>query len=285
MPNRVYQRLFLLVGGCALSVLAPLQFADAVTVEEIEQAWRQRQQKFRSVDLAWMETQVVVRTEADLQGGPIGPTEEQVRRLGDKKHNFEHTCAQRLVFEGKRIRYEDNGRTWHVEEKQLTDLRQVTVFNGETGKRLRHREEANWPYQGSAGPSDSKRVHQLVFERWAIKPLRFFFQPFVLDAEVLRPYRIADAERQLGDVRCTILRRILPARVPVVASLWLDRDAGFVVARYTEERDGLVVGQLDVTYDRDPQRGPIPKAWTHAEYTSEGGIRFAVRAEVTSLNQ
>lgn len=243
-----------------------------VTIDQIVQAWRTRQQRARSFRFEWIETRT------DMKGGAMGP-EPNAPLNPTKDTTFESKCL--LVVDGRKSNYTYDGYIWGPEVDELLIRKYTCVYDGTESKDF------------LAAASDKYHPQGILF---GAKP------NFQLPTPPLRPpvwfYRSLDVElggfdqarlTVTGDTGsiagqdCNIVvQRSGGAGNAYETKLWLDPSQGFAVRRAVTMYAGRVTtSRLDISYGAKAGEW-VPVRWVYVR-TPNGEVRNQLDCRVTEF--
>jgi hypothetical protein len=255
--------------------------ASAATIGEVEAAWRNRESRIRTFDIKWKEERLLVRTEAELLGGVVGPSKEQQRLLDGEKREFRHTYHRRLAIDGAKTRYEDHQPSYFFDLGRYVDFHKIHAFDGARAKLHDFLDAPNvFKDKGVIAPETFDAQTFRISASDA--PILLHFLLLRTDPRYLTDFK-ATAERGIvNDVECLILRCLHPGKQPHTETLWIDAANEYAIMRRTEERPSHIMSQLDVSYRRDPTLGLIATAWERSTFFPDGAISSHTKATVES---
>jgi hypothetical protein len=187
-----------------------------------------------------------------------------------------------LVFDGVKVRYEDNHPRWRIPEGVLLQSISVNVTNGEIGK-------AYYPNgvgrtgkpQGficDRAEADLIKSDQLLALTINLRGLDPSISPYLL----MEAKRTGVRQSIDGDPceECTI---VLNKDKGLVASLWIDPERDFVVRRIRTLRQGRVIRQVNVQFQKDNHVGWLPAEWVRTQFDSSGRVLQTSTGVVTGI--
>lgn len=246
--------------------------ASAVTIPDIERAWRDRAARFQSVQIKWHESRFIpMGGIRGIEQSPFGGSTTSV-----PPEDVRHEYDAKLTIHGAMLRYETTEPVWNGSLNQFAPLEITSAFDGTTGTQLtRFTTAPRFPLKGHI--ADSPRLMTMLS---ATKPVLYAFSPQSDAMEGLRHYIVTPRPRALDESTCTVLLDTR-SQGALRRTLWVDAARNFVVRRWQSTLGSTVLSQTDVYYEHDPLRGQLPKKWKSVEYSGGGLITRAVEAQVT----
>lgn len=263
-----------LVGRCG-----PVQAAE-LTVEQIEAAWKRREDRTKAFTIEWVEKHHI----------PRAARSEMYKRRGmEERHNpnkevippadrfFEVKSS--LCVDDLAIRFETGRADWIQRQGQMVVVGYVGVWDKE-GKARTLREIGGPSGQTIGGIHQSGRGFE-PRERKIIPIFATFrathqrFRPFPL-----RDYTLTGRSLVVNGVRSPELEA---QQGRVRTRLWVVPTQECVISRYTEAIEGKLRAQIEVTYRHDPKTSLyVPTSWSVVS-SSVPDVQETIRAKVTSF--
>ncbi len=232
-----------------------------VTIEDILEVWKERQDKFKSArfELECQETIHKASTSffMNLERGISGsPKEFEPNPLRD----YLVKGTSRVSLDGSKLRYSYDHQQWDPRGKKLYPEHYVDVFDGHFFKFLQDPASGQDNHASAAVRTSNRSESALTFP---ILPLIFtlrgchpqFFQD-------LPKFQVTGQTLRVAGHPCLELVRDHgpPGQREF---LYLDQGRGYVVLKETIVFDGQPNWQLDVTYNQDPAVGWLPRSWEY----------------------
>jgi hypothetical protein len=241
-------------------------------------AARAREKAIKTVAIQFKMTEVLAKGAVSAgQPGPLKPA----KVVPEKETTLEST--NRLVFDGRKVRYEHNHPTWLLPNGKLVKPDFVGAFDGTQAKSLHPR-----GLDGTRHPQGFLLMDgRLEFVRALdLIPLNSTFRGN-------NPNFSGYTAGQLKPTNRTVLidgamcDEIVPRRVgqaaPSGTAMYFDPTKDYVLRRIRMERNGRTSIQLDATYRRDKQHGWLPISWVRTDYGSDGALIRTARFTVLDL--
>jgi hypothetical protein len=250
----------------------------------VEKVWRARQERIRSIRIAWTEHSTVekgawmdpeIDPEVKRRGlGPMPPTDV----------SFEGNVL--VALDGNLMRYELQDCEWSVKEGRLVPRREISTYDGNVATLYCPVDSNPYPQAGLTGRQSNEE-----FANVTIRPLLLFCRPLAnecLKSTSLSGYSVATEAAVVAGRRCVLLEWGSAGRFsggPGV-SLWVDPERDGVVARYAvggRDPSGALRlrYQADVSYRKDDTHGWVPTGWNSTETEMHKIYR---KVEVTQLS-
>ncbi len=183
----------------------------------------------------------------------------------------------RLFLDGDKVRYEDNHPLWEISTGKLRKMDSVYAFDGTLAKLLH-------PYSNHGGPLGSieKAAYQEKVKSYELTPLTVTFRGL---NPAICPDALADAKPSgvtlpINGESC---QEYVLARSSLVISLWMDPTKDYVIRRISKQRNGKIVEQHDITYQRNALVGWVPESWARHFYLPEGGLQRTGKMKVLEM--
>ncbi len=267
VPPRVAV-LAILVGSVLGTWLRPpLTSAADVTIDDVKRAWQARQDRTRSFQLEWTEATVYAAGTLAVDFWITDSAGRKVRR--DDRRNrqklpLKDTTLEirwSLVVDGDRIAYSVDGPDWIPDLGRFVSRRSVGVFDEGLETRF------------SDGSPDEELLYPLCVvaareglsaaDMPQLRPLLLMYRPLQgkvgaadLDGYSVSPCRVV--------VRGRAGRILQPPTGSHNKPIYhVDPARGFLVTRIIEpdRETGKPLICAHISYDDDPEHGPIPSAW------------------------
>jgi hypothetical protein len=252
------------------------QQSGAITLKDIEQAWRERGARFRSGRVAWKETKTLARGGVYTEGD-FAPFLRAKAPLPSQ--DLKHTFQRELVFEGDKLRYWNNEPIWHEAVNDFWPGPFVSAFDGQSTTQLHEMPRASaFGREGYVMPGG-----RLILSLLVLEPVLYHFSPQGEPMTYLKRCSMTRQRERLDGSDCVVLAESSRRAPDSKETMWLDPKGGFLVRRWVSRLGGALVGQVDVFYRDDPQYGPLPKGWKRLEQTKEGVMKVSIEAEVTRV--
>jgi hypothetical protein len=265
-------------GAVFLATLIHGQDGPAITLDQIEQAWHRRAERFDSGRISWTVRKFTARgaKSAEVAASPFGDPSRDSKAAPAEDTRHEYTCE--LTFQGSKVRFETTAPGWWIPDAQFTPQRQLMAYDGDVGTSLTTAPEVSDPSSmGLIRPDDMSLAGIAV-----AKPLLEFYWPEWGSIEDLKKYSLTSRREVVDGVKCVVLTRRM--RTGLLRSLWLDADAGFIVRKRMNQYKNVVRSRQEIGYSADPEHGLVPDGWKSAEYGDSGVLRGSEVAEVTSID-
>lgn len=253
---------------------------EAVTVDKVFQAWKERQ---RCVRTARFQMDV---SQTHPKGSQLGSNDVAVMRgrASNPKagpvppHDTTVALKWSLSLNGDWMRFLNEGPRWEVKLDQFIPQKYISVYDGEESKRFFEK----W----------GEGVHPLGFvnmEKHNPDITAFDLWPILLTYRALhptmdllfhdKPWVLAPGTGVFQERNCVILERQEGVRK---YSCWVDPERDFTIRRVVETLNGNVGILLDIAYRNDPSHGWVPSSWDGRMLgTVTGQLQFSVSARVT----
>jgi hypothetical protein len=258
----------------------PRANASPATLDEIAEAWRERQTRIHSGEFEWEEVRITSRSAADLELGPFDPPPgTEPKGTVTDREPYRHEYRRSLLFEGEKTRFWSAEPILTPKRTHYVDHELTEAFDGRLCRILRDHDfgdSRTFRYQGSVLPADQQQTHFLV----DLKALFLHFRAFRLNESFPDRFRLA-GRGVVDDAPCVILERVENPQRRVVESFWVDPRQAFCVRRNVRRAGDVVRRQIDVEYDVDPALGPVPKAWKLLEHFANGELDRSIEATIT----
>jgi outer membrane lipoprotein-sorting protein len=239
-------------------------------------AARARQKAAKTVVLEFKQTEI--EQPGNRSAGLIALQRDELAKIVPENETVSES-KNRVVFDGVKMRFENNHPMWSLVDGKLRPSPRVEVDDGEMGKSL-------FPLGFPREDRPRGRVHgsaqRLELKLALLNTIYFAFRgadpercPYPMPA-----FKPTGASLPIGDHRCD---EYALRRTETEVTAWLDPDADYVVRRLTLLRKGKLLEQHDAQHRRDEKWGWVPTAWTMTEYSMTGDLLRTTRVEVTAL--
>jgi hypothetical protein len=242
-----------------------------VTLEAVESAWKERQEKVRTARFTWTEENTFPKGTIPGRGGPgrgmqAEPPDDVVKQY---LHSF--------VLDGKKLRITLEGELWLTGKSEFQSRRQIISFDGKSTKIYEGEAKGAFPHgsnysDGAIKDFITPTSYSIVL--WcrardnAISPLD------------ISEFKLSESTVSIGDKQCILLEKPTKGRLKETCAVDPQRD--FIVLRYSIDVGGKPTAQLEVDYVQDASCGWVPNKWTYVVLSDRTGhVRESSRATVT----
>ncbi len=241
-------------------------------------AARARQKAFKTVAVRFKMTEVLAK------GGVTATTPlpfKPAKVVPEKELTVE--SINRLVFDGRKVRYEHNHPTWLFADGKLLRRSILYAFDG-----VRARVFFPLGIGGVGGPQcvlmkDGRMDNVLMLD---LIPLTSTFRGADpnFSGYTVEQMKPTNRTALLDGATC---EEFVPWRggkvVPSGTAYYRDPSQNYVVRRVRMERNGRTAIQLDATYRRDKQHGWLPVSWVRTDYGPDGALARTTRFTILDL--
>jgi hypothetical protein len=247
---------------------------EPLKVEDVFQAWKNRQQRVRSLYFRWK--QHITEGKGALHSGI--PTPHVPSREPIPPHDVTYDGSAELWIEEEKIRYGYDGHEWSKEQQDMVPCPIVWAFDGKRLKTLMDNGGPDKPYPlGIVQPTDPV----VIVGQVRVFPLLLTFRP--LDSKMAF-FRLSEAILTGGQARidgryCRELQLKQPG-TGVVYQFWVDPSRDYTIVRYIETAKGKLIAQADIRFAEDPQAGWVPSNWDLVSQFPDGKLETSLQAEV-----
>lgn len=268
MDKKALLRVYICLGLSSLIVYSLPVNAAEDNMQVLAKAWKERQERVRSMQFTWTETRLHPRGIAPFVKG-----DDQRVRPKDMSYNVYH----RLVIDGEKMRYSYDGKTWKQDMMDVTDMNHISVFDGQTPKLLDKGVGLDYPIgavlrdQRSPDVTQLQNIPVLLCYR-AANP--------TMSPITLANYSVSSEKATINGRLCIVLKEH-PGLHNGVISIYVDPERGYSIMRYTIGVNGNVQVQLDLKYSSDSDSGWVPASWELALQSPSGLLQQHSQSSVT----
>jgi hypothetical protein len=250
---------------------------NKITLDQIEQAWHRRAERFESGQISWTVKKFIARGAISAAGAasPFGASTKDSSAAPPEDTRYDFSCE--LTFQGEKIRFEHDEPHWSLSINGFRQVKHVMAYDGKVGTRL----------EDGPNPSGVSLVGRVRPDESALLgisvavPLLEFYCPELRAIDYLKRYEAVSRKEPLAGTTCAVLTR--RTRTGVIHSLWLDPDAGFAVRKCVERYGNTIRSRREISYSTDAQLGLVPSGWKSAEYGPDGDLRTSEVVELTGV--
>lgn len=247
------------------------------TMEEVRKAWKGRQKRVQSGTFTIEEKRTIAK---GSKGRLLRPRGEQDNNGLFPPQDLSYRVVHVLTFDGAKVRYTQEGKTWHPVEGKLADESYVTTFDGTIAKTYRPR--------GAQGvPRGTIAEATTISDTTAVSLSPFFIVYRSMESGMVLPFSVLDLEKTeetalINERNCTALRtKPRSGNAAIVDTLWVDPERDFLITRYTTSADGKVNFQIDFAYEADGRQAGELSGWRFVYYQSGGAFQESGDFRVT----
>lgn len=251
------------------------QETTGITLEQIEQAWRERGRRFVSGRISLSVTKFLAK--GAISGSSAGGPYPMKKGGGVPPHDVTRQFTRSVTFDGNKLRYSDGEPVWYDPINDFHDGERVSVFDGQAGSLLYPNVGSGaFPFLASVRP-DAGMIGGML----PLRPLLGHFCPELSAIDRLARYRITAEREEFGGATCLVLTNM--SERGLRETLWLDRDSGFIERKRLRKFGEVVRSQCEVSYRLSDEHGYLPSGWTRLEYGSDGVLEKSVKTEINHL--
>jgi hypothetical protein len=246
---------------------------DAITIKQVVNAWRSREQRVKSFRFQWAEDHFQAKGSSVLPQAP--QYEGVVFPARDTPYHVDSGCE----MDRHMMRYSFSGESLQVYNDGALELREyVSASDGDVSK-------AFWalPNKLRNYPKGVIFDEKLCSDAGTldVKPLLWLYR--ALDPRFAFSEQSLQLSRRSGIVDGKACAIVACAKGETEYSIWTDPARDFVPLRFTiaSTTTGKVTTQADITHQKDPSRGWTPTGWTIVR-TSAGNLQHSIVARVTN---
>lgn len=250
--------------------------------EEIRKAWQDRESRIKSARVAWVEKTTIPKGHlTNLL--PAGPTrDEALQQMGIPKgavvppQDTTFDVPVTVVLKDGALKVTREGRSWDGKKRDYVRTPRVTSFDGSLESNL-HPDGTplvrfpSGSIHKAKRPREATVLHNVpVF--MTLRPTTPGMLPWSLD-----DLDVVSQDTKIRGQACVELQR---RRGGHIQRLWLDRDKGYSLVRYSETVDGRAVTSLDIQHKKDTTASWFPVAWSLALRRANGQLLDSVQARL-----
>lgn len=262
-----------------LAIVCALAFATSglaqtdVRIEDVLKAWQERQERTKSLRVAW--TEDFTETKGSLtkllgaQAGKGHVPPADVR--------FQNSAE--LVLEEGKIRFRYRCKVWCESKQVYVDDDALHVFDGKSGKKLTTGGTISYPF--GIITTEKKSGDRTVP---VLRPILVTYRPTHPDLSPYKglPYVVTGSRAVVQNRICSEMEvRNRPGAN--IDRLWVDPGRGYTVTRVTNSENEKLTLKIDIQYRQDEVNGWVPQSWEIASYLSDGSLHRSIRARVTAI--
>lgn len=246
--------------------------ADSELLTSILDTWTQRQDSLKSARCKWTEHRVYARGsvispdmaefhglkgEAALHGLPLEESVVDVPQEIAVANEMMRCSTKALSFvDPKKIGLEDLTSSFDGRESRI-------MFESSVGKR-------------EVSGSICDEMHNSEVASLLLKPLMMHLRPLDPDFAQFDQAKLSilDPSKPLMEGTCVVIGNDRQ-------HAWVDtRNGGIVRRSVSYLRNGTPYHQVDISYERDPKHGWLPKRWTSQQFDRSGEVTITTDATV-----
>ncbi len=235
---------------------------QAVTLEHIEKAWKEREERIRTAHFEWTESRTYGK---GTMTGMAAKAKRSAVPAPYPPEDVIYTLRQQVSMDERRTRYVVDGYRFSGDEGEFTPGTYWSVFDG----------IASGMYFGEATDRPTSNTnHRLGFitkidrteniHTRALWPVLVAYRPLLVTEHLLSPgqWRLTGEEGIIEGRTCVLLRKSLRR---IEAIWWLDPNRDCTVLRCQSAVDGSVCSTLDISYKQDSVHGYVPSRWSSTD--------------------
>jgi hypothetical protein len=264
-----------------LTVLAPNVRAQDGNVSPVVSAARERQDAMRTITFVYRMKET---TEAGAISTENGRSDQKVAIFPETRKSFE--SLNRLVFDGERIRHEDNHPTPDARTKGWVDTATLMVTDGSIVKKLHH--PASGPTRQNAIAKISSPKRTSIADLAMLIPFhmccRGIDNPGCKNSFIYPPLQPTSIRLRIAGVE------VIEYNHPTFPTIrfWVEANQSYSVRRIRYQTpDANIQYQTDIAYEKSAVTGHwMPSNWTHTAFDDKGRVTrtFAIAVESVSVD-
>lgn len=237
-------------------------------------AAKARQDLVRTVEIRFTRTDV---EQPGSRSAVLPAGFASVTAKGVPQEETSSTSKNRVVLDGRKMRFECNHPMWNMSTGKLEPSPRVAVDNEALGKLF-----FSTGVAGDGKPMG--RIHppadRMELSEATLNPILFTFRGGDRD---ICPYPLGAFKRTgvsvpFGADPCEEYSQV---RGQSTVAVWLDPAMDYVVRRLTKHKGNQLLHQMDCQYRKEEKWGWICASWTIQEYGPDGNLLRTERVEVT----
>lgn len=262
----------------AVLALASAAFGQSEKDSPTAVAARTRQERLRTVTFVYRLKETSESSSVFNEGFRRGAEEKQ-----PPNQRRQHESINRLVFDGDRIRHEDNHPTPDMRVLDWVDSVTVEVSDGTTVKKLHH-PKSGATRQNAVAKISTPKTDSIADIRMHMPfhvCCRGWKNPACRNAFTLPPFLPTATTLKLGGR--TLAEYANPDYAP--ARLWVDPAEGHSLRRVRyQSESGKAIGQTEIRSQLHEASGQwLPQSWTHTDYDGNGKVKREFEITVISV--
>jgi hypothetical protein len=245
------------------------------TVDQVEKAWKARQERFRTVQVVWEQTNLI--TKGSLSQGLPPPVLKEFGPDPVPREDFTYVSNHAMILEGDSYRYSDRTQVYSAPNKDYIWSQFVMVYDGEILSIKRKYEGAPMSGGEIQKPQNAIHVKQVSFY-----PIIMSFRPMnpKLRGFDIRDFSPTGASEMMAGHRCWEFAKRLRPQVPR-QSIWIDPAMDYQVCRMSIDAKKSTREQAECRYEKNEKHGWLLKSWkTDIINTMQGAVIRSWRGEV-----
>lgn len=259
---------YALLSGLIICSL-PAKAAEG-NIQSVERAWKERQERVRSMQFTWTESRLHPRGSA-----PFLKVADQEIRPKDISYDVYH----RLDIDGEKLRYSYDGKTWKQDLTDVVDMNHTSAFDGQTPKLLNKGAGLDHPIGTIFRDRRSPDLGQLQ-----ILPILLCYvgvHPTISPIRLV-DFSIAKEKAVIKDSICDVLKERSGLRNGV-CSIYVDPKREYSAVRYSIAVNGNAQVQLDIEYSFDPSNHWVPAGWDLILLSPSGVLQQHSKSSVSTV--
>lgn len=237
-----------------------------VSMDDVQQAWRSRQERVRTARFDWKET-------CFISAGSRKPKRSAAKivLLPAKDIEFERTV--KVSFSGDMMRYSREGAVWEDSLGELINRTYISTFDGETSRRF-YSDDDTVPRRFVPVGFDNAVARNLESNYYMMAPVLLSFRGCIPDmgGREFEAFHVSPKTAQADGSQCLILARE-DDKIHLSEEFWVDARRDFVIVLIERTLPGKVTS-LQVTYQDDKTHGWVPSTWKWIATAPQSGRIF-----------
>ena len=243
-----------------------------ITLSAVERAWRDRQDRIKTVQVEWDESRFFAQGSYPNLGNEKDKNPPQDVTVDVKGLLFKLDEQSRIFTETE---------AWNPSSSDSTSRdRYRSSFNGEISADCMDPGTLSYSLGTIFDSPRYKEVRSSV-----IRPLLLAYRPLAegtlhIDLE---SFEILPDKVRVGEVDCVVLQQLDDGRGRVRESYLLDPERDFLLIRFFETVNEEPRFQTDIDYKEDPEHGWVPYRWKSIFMKGQGRVVSSQVATVTQF--
>ena len=250
--------------------------SPALTIEQIQRAWQERQERFKTVHISWQADSLRVAGSYSQNASAKAKNAEKGKILPPVDHKF--TVTNSVFLKGDSYRHDAQGlASWMTHLERFLQQDRILIFDGSTTKEKAKFEGRSYSQafvQSEGRPKDAQLIdHYPIL--LSFRPIHKLLRPVVLDEFTLTP-----GTHPFQGYLCHELTKRIPGQ-QYMMRLWVDPKHDFIVRHVQVEAGGRLWADLDISYAEVSEVGWTVSAWAFSTYDDRGKLASSARCRVT----
>jgi hypothetical protein len=253
-------------------------FSQQVTLEAIREAWTARQEKCKTVRVAWSSQIVVPKGHFTYIALALDPKDQGPYPPNDATLDSNHE----MLLDGEQYWIRRTGQAWCAQQKQFKKVEDEHYLSKTKQVKYSTLSEGRFHREANIHKTDYKLPELEVSAHFPVLcAVRGAFgrEPF---GDILSAYELTSRTATIGGRTCVEL--VQRSRTQeTVDSLWLDPKRDMALVRRVKLHKSNVTHQLDITLEEHRGIGWLPKAWKSVSMRPEGSLFESMSCTLTSI--